>query len=204
MEDFITGYITDSFKAQLLVKKIFELFLAISSLTLQATEFSTDESNRMGFRKKISEKSDRLWADGKRLLKFLMRSGGRVPQLGINRESLVLASSWEPIGELEALSSLLDWDKERAEHLLAVHRLANLKNIEENRYSPDVSGQFGDISAFINYFSKVSHFIEELLTELTDEIREMAGEINVLGKIARGDRSKRFGLHLFDQLLLNK
>lgn len=43
---------------------------------------------------------------------------------------------------------------------------------------------------------------EEFLEPYADEIREMTGHLNVMAKIARNDKSRAMGLHLYDQHLL--
>ncbi len=49
------------------------------------------------------------------------------------------------------------------------------------------------------------HFIEEeFLSHYTDEIRETAGMVNVLAKIARNDNTRALGLHIFDAHLLKQ
>ena len=46
------------------------------------------------------------------------------------------------------------------------------------------------------------HFLEEeLIEEYYQDIRAVAGQLNVLGKIAKEDNSRAMGLHLFDKAL---
>ncbi len=53
-----------------------------------------------------------------------------------------------------------------------------------------------------NDFLKVAHFYEDLLEDYSGEIREMAGYLNILAKIARSDNTRSMGLYFFDQHLL--
>ena len=48
------------------------------SLCLQASAFSTDKVNRMGFSKFFQEKSDGMWARGKEMMKYVLKRGGRM------------------------------------------------------------------------------------------------------------------------------
>ena len=47
-------------------------------LTLQASSFSTDKVNRMGFSKFFKEKSDNMWNRGKDMIKYVLKRGGKM------------------------------------------------------------------------------------------------------------------------------
>ena len=44
----------------------------------QATSFNTDKVNRMGFSKYFLEQSDKMWARGKDMIKYVLKRGGKM------------------------------------------------------------------------------------------------------------------------------
>ena len=49
---------------------------------------------------------------------------------------------------------------------------------------------------------QIAHLLEEDFIEpYTDDIRELAGHVNLLAKIVKNDNTKGLGLHLYDQHL---
>ena len=54
---------------------IFRHFL---SFYFQASSFSTDKVNRMGFSKFFMEKSDTMWGRGKDMIKYVLKRGGKM------------------------------------------------------------------------------------------------------------------------------
>ncbi len=92
-------------------------------------------------------------------------------------------------GELEALGAALDVMKQTTEKSVSVYKHAMNKKVHydgtEDSYDP-----------------AVAHFLEEELIEsYTDDIRTLAGHVNLLAKIARNDKTRAMGLHLYDQNL---
>ena len=57
------------------LKNVCNLF---SSLKIQASSFSTDKVNRMGFSKFFMEKSDTMWSKGKDMIKYVLKRGGKM------------------------------------------------------------------------------------------------------------------------------
>ena len=55
----------------------------------------------------------------------------------------------------------------------------------------------------VNYFpTQIAHLLEEDFIEpYTDDIRELAGHVNLLAKIVKNDNTKGLGLHLYDEHL---
>ena len=49
---------------------------------------------------------------------------------------------------------------------------------------------------------QVMHFLQEkLMEEYHEDIRQVAGHLNVLGRMAKEDASRAMALHLFDNTL---
>lgn len=44
-------------------------------------------------------------------------------------------------------------------------------------------------------------FQEDFIESYTQNIRDLAGHLNIIGKMAKDDKTKRMGLHLFDNSL---
>jgi hypothetical protein len=49
---------------------------------------------------------------------------------------------------------------------------------------------------------QIAHYLEEDFIEpYTDDIRTLAGHVNLLAKIVRKDNTRGLGLHIYDQQL---
>ena len=53
-----------------------------------------------------------------------------------------------------------------------------------------------------NVIPQIAHLLEEdFIEQYTDDIRELAGHVNLLAKIVKNDKTKGLGLHLYDEHL---
>jgi hypothetical protein len=93
-------------------------------------------------------------------------------------------------GEVNSLATSLDMLKLEAENVIKAYKHASNKQLHPDRPEED------------SYDPALAHFLEEKFVEpYTSEIRDMAGRLNLLAKMARNDNTRAMGLHLFDQSL---
>ena len=53
-----------------------------------------------------------------------------------------------------------------------------------------------------NVCLQIAHLLEgDFIAPYTDDIRELAGHVNLLAKIVKNDNTKGLGLHLYDEHL---
>jgi len=181
------------------------------------SNFNSDEINRAGIPKLLQGYSDKMWEQGKSLLKYIQKRGGRFSDLENSKMFyLDVPTGTETFTEVSALGSSLDIMKQHAEDAIIVYKHANNKNNHNSGEHGDVHGTNananGNSANRDKYFSgphtnsydpSISHFLEEkFIEEYTDNVRELAGYLNTLAKIVRNDNQKNMGLHLFDQSLI--
>eukprot|EP00095_Tigriopus_kingsejongensis_P007497 maker-scaffold580_size130538-snap-gene-0.34 protein:Tk07497 transcript:maker-scaffold580_size130538-snap-gene-0.34-mRNA-1 annotation:"ferritin light oocyte isoform" len=149
--------------------------------------FHSDEVNRLGIHKTVMSHSDKHWANGKALMDYILQRGGRMgTQFKINEIAMDNVK-----GEVEALGATLDILKKGAERTIGAHRHSLNKKLHFDDPSQD------------SFDPALSHFLEEeFLESYTKEIRETVGQLNLLAKMVREDKTRAMGLHLFDQHLL--
>jgi len=184
---------------------------------IMGSNFNSDEVNRAGIPKLLQGYSDKMWEQGKSLLKYIQKRGGRFSDLENSKMFyLDVPTGTETFTEVSALGSSLDIMKQHAEDAIIVYKHANNKNNHNSGEHGDVHGNNananGNSANRDKYFSgphtnsydpSISHFLEEkFIEEYTDNVRELAGYLNTLAKIVRNDNQKNMGLHLFDQSLI--
>ena len=110
--------------------------------------------------------------------------------------------------EVEALAASLDILKTQANNAVIAHKHSMNKahSDDPNVNSFDPAVKYFNSSLFDRFdnwqISQISHFLEEEFIEpASGKIREMAGHLNVLARMARDDNTKAMGLHLFDSAL---
>lgn len=157
-----------------------------------ASQFNTDKINRLGFHKFFQDYSDKMWENGKKILKYIVQRGGRVSS-SLEGFKITDANIYGSHGEVGSLAATLDMFKQNAED---VHKVCE---------SAQHRKKHSDESVGIETFDPaISHFLKENLVEdYTDSIRHVSGHLNVLSSILRNDKSADMGLILYDQALRN-
>lgn len=154
---------------------------------LMSTAFSTDKVNRMGFSKYFMEQSDKMWAKGKDMIKYVLKRGGKmganfqIPPLG--SETSRDLGDFDISNEMKAMGTNLDMLKGRAQDVITAYRHSLSKGAEV--FDP-----------------ATAHKLEELSEDYTEEIHDVAKRLNTLGKLVRESSSNAMGLHLYDKSLM--
>merc|ERR1712025_591776 len=77
---------------------------------LMSTAFSTDKVNRMGFSKYFKDQSDKMWAKGRDMIKYVLKRGGKmganfqIPPLGNEKQ----IGDFDYSNEMKAMGTNLD------------------------------------------------------------------------------------------------
>jgi len=152
---------------------------------LMSSSFSTDVKNRMGFSKFFMGHSDKMWARGKDMMKYVLKRGGhmgtgfQIPPNGANSQTI---GSMDYSTELQGLGLTLDLLKARASNLYVAYKHSLASN---NSLSFDPA---------------TAHMLEEVVEDYTGDINDAARKLNTLSKMMRQDRG--MGLHMFDRTLM--
>nr|ADD38162.1 Ferritin light chain, oocyte isoform [Lepeophtheirus salmonis] len=151
---------------------------------VMASYFDSAEVNRMGFNKYIQGYSDKLWDNGKDILKYVLSRGGSAdPNLKVTAMQM---PNYQ--GEVLSMSASLDMMKQLMEDMRLVYKHAANKHVSNTQPERE------------SYDPPLLHYLEESFFEdYTERIRDLAGKLNILGKIARNDKTKYMGFHLFDK-----
>nr|ACO15165.1 Ferritin light chain, oocyte isoform [Caligus clemensi] len=153
---------------------------------LMASYFNSAEINRLGFHKFFQEYSDRLWSNGKDVLKYTL-SRGTTMDTNLQVSSLDMPNYK---GEVLSMSTSLDMMKKLIQDTRLVYKHAANKHVATDNPEKE------------SYDPPLLHFLEEkLMEDYSDRIRDLAGKLNVLARIARNDKTKFMGFHLFDKSL---
>merc|ERR1711973_305320 len=154
---------------------------------LMGSSFNTDVKNHMGFHKYFMEKSDKMWARGKDMMKYILQRGGKmgtgfqIPPLGAG----YTLADLDYTNEMKSFGVSLDLLKSRAEDSLTAYIHAYNRKSDVSSFDP-----------------ATAHMLEELNEGYAEEIRETAEKLNTLGRMVRKDNSRNMALHLFDKALL--
>jgi len=161
---------------------------------LMASNFNTDVVNRMGFSKFFMDKSDKMWARGKDMMKYVLKRGGKmgtgfqIPPAG---ESNQIVGNRDFSNEMKALGVGLDLMKVRASDVFTAykHSLTSKKQ--------------GDTAPLDTSFDpETAHMLEELSEEYVEDIHDLATKLNTLGKMVKKENQNAMALHLFDRSLM--
>jgi len=184
---------------------------------LMGSNFNTDEINRVGMPKLFQGYSDKMWNQGKSLLKYILKRGGKFSDSTNSQMfNLDVDGSVDGLSEVSALGSSLDIMKQQAEDAIVVYKHATNRN--NHNHGDHGDAQSNSVNSNANaqaekekYFSgphansfdpSIAHFLEDsFIGEYTDNVRELAGHLNTLAKIVRNDNQRNMGLHLFDEHL---
>jgi len=153
---------------------------------LMGSHFNRDDVNRMGLHGLLMGYSDETWNNAVSLIKYMTKRGANLS----NYLSTFTLESVQPDdfdGEVSALGITLDMWKELSEaFLLAIKHAMNKHQGPPTYFDPSIFG----------------HLERDYLAGYTKNIRNVAGYLNLMGKMAKDDKkTRRMGLHLFDNYL---
>ena len=176
----------------------------------------------MGFSKYFKDQSDKMWAKGKDMIKYVLKRGGKMGanfQVWLNlkrtkKEHLKLFSSFSDSSpgcwETDWRLRLLQWDE--GDGNKPWHAEGPGAGHNHRLQAQSVQGPGGLRSSGKNcylyqklmfyVFLKTAHKLEELSEDYTEEIHEVAKKLNTLGKLVRESSSNAMGLHLYDRSLM--
>jgi len=155
---------------------------------LMSSSFNTDVTNKNGFSKYFMEKSDKMWARGKDMMKYVLKRGGKMGN-GFQIPPVEVTAKLEDLdysSEMKSFGISLDLLKTRAEDAL----IANMWSL---RMSPS--------DGVSSYDPTTAHMLEELTESYAEEIRETTEKLNNIGRMVKKDNSRNLALHLFDKVL---
>jgi len=157
---------------------------------LMASHFNRDDVNRVGLHKTLMGYSDQLWANAVRMIKYTTKRGGKIDASRLSSFTLKSVQPNDFDGEVEALAITLDlWKRQALDVNLrikqAMHKHVDPSTQKPTHFDPSIFGFFQD------------DFVESY----TQNIRDLAGYLNIMGKMAKDEKTKKMGLHLFDTSL---
>lgn len=153
---------------------------------IMASYFNIDTVNRDGFNKLVQGYSDKMWNNGKKMMKYILKRGGKI-DYDFKISNLNMP---DYKGEVKVLATTLDMMKGLTENIFQSYKHSNNKVLHEGSRTRD------------SYDPAVSHFLEEEFIEsYSEDINDLAGKLNVLGRMTRDEKTKAMGLHLFDKSL---
>lgn len=151
---------------------------------LMASHFNRDDVNRVGLHKTLMGYSDQLWGNAVKMIKYISRRGGKFDNSKISSFTLKSVQPNDFDGEVEALAITLDvWKRQALDVNLRIKQAMHKHN--DTHFDPSIFGFFQD------------DFVESY----TQNIRDLAGHLNIMGKMAKDEKTKKMGLHLFDNSL---
>jgi len=156
---------------------------------LMASHFNTDVVNRAGFSKLFMGHSDKMWARGKDMMKYVLKRGGKmggsfqIPPAGTGNQ---IVGNVDYSNEMKALGTSLDLMKVRASDVFTA-------------YKHSLSATHSSTSSFD---PETAHMLEELSEEYAEDIHSLSTKLNTLGKMVKRDNSNAMALHLFDKMLM--
>lgn len=181
------GYQTNQKNLALLVKDHLQDSF---KFLLMGTRFNRDNNNRVGLHGKLMGYSDDMWNDAVKMIKYMTKRGGNVAGIFQNALKLDNVQIDDFHGEVNALAIILDMFKSQASEVTKTIR----QSMNKHHLPASMEAPYFDPSIY--------NFLEsEYLAGYTEKIREVAGHLNILGKIAKNDKTMRMGLHLYDQSL---
>lgn len=146
---------------------------------LLATQFNAFMKDRPGFYAKFKALSDRSWAAGQNLIKYITKRGGHVKfidQKVLNDQTLA------EFNEFQAMAIVLDTEKSLFEKASKIHQIASNDKVHQD--------------------PEVAHYIEEeFLGNLATSIRQYSGYANDLKNLYVGSNDISMDNYLFDQYL---
>lgn len=146
---------------------------------LLATQFNAYAKDRPGFYAKFKALSDRSWAAGQNLIKYITKRGGHVKFINqgvLNNETLA------EFNEFQAMATVLDTEKSLFEKASEIHNTSLNNKVHQD--------------------PEVAHYIEEkFLGNLASSIRQYSGYTNDLKNLYVTSQDISMDNYLFDQYL---
>jgi len=151
---------------------------------LMASHFNRDDVNRVGLHKTLMGYSDQLWGNAVKTIKYMTKRGGKFDGSRISSFTLKAVQPNDFDGEVEALAITLDvWKRQALDVNMRIKQAMHKHN--ETHWDPSIFGFFQD----------------DFVDSYTQNIRDLAGHLNIIGRMAKDDKTKKMGLHLFDNSL---
>jgi len=151
---------------------------------LMASHFNRDDVNRVGLHKTLMGYSDQLWDNAVKTIKYMTKRGGKFDGSRISSFTLKAVQPNDFDGEVEALAITLDvWKRQALDVNMRIKQAMHKHN--ETHWDPSIFGFFQD----------------DFVDSYTKNIRDLAGYLNIMGRMAKDDKTKKMGLHLFDNSL---
>jgi len=148
---------------------------------LMASHFNRDDVNRMGLHKTLMGYSDQLWDNAVKTIKYITKRGGKFGVHGDLELKNVRPNDFD--GEVEALAITLDvWKRQALDVNMRIKQAMHKHN--ETHWDPSIFG-----------------FFQEHVDSYTKNIRDLAGYLNIMGRMAKDEKTRKMGLHLFDNSL---
>ena len=108
---------------------------------IQGCNFNNDQVNRAGIPKLLQGYSDKMWEQGKSMLKYILKRGGKFSDSENSKMFyLDVPTGTETFSEVSALGASLDIMKQQAEDAIVVYKHANNRNNHNNGAHGDVNG----------------------------------------------------------------
>jgi len=156
---------------------------------LMASHFNRDDVNRMGLHKTLMGYSDQLWDNAVKTIKYMTKRGGKFGVHGDLESSRISSFTLKSVqpndfdGEVEALAITLDvWKRQALDVNMRIKQAMHKHN--ETHWDPSIFG-----------------FFQEHVDSYTKNIRDLAGYLNIMGRMAKDEKTRKMGLHLFDNSL---
>ena len=106
---------------------------------LQGSNFNTDEVNRVGMPKLLQGYSDKMWEQGKSLLKYGLKRGAKFSDSETSKMfNLDVPTGSETFSEVSALGASLDMMKQQAEDAIVAYKHANNRHNHNNGVHGDM------------------------------------------------------------------
>merc|ERR1712241_211724 len=153
-------------------------FIAMSSY------LKSDIVNRMGLSNIMLEHSNKMWERAQKIIHFMLDRGSKTSDM-YEQFTLSNVNPRDIYGEIKALAHTLTTLKNNTEEIFRIHKHANNKHVHQGKPAQDA------------YDPSVMQFLEdELIGDYQKDIRQVSGQLNVLGKMAKHHNSRNMGLHL--------
>merc|ERR1711915_350920 len=170
------GFNDTNTKLQQMIKVDFE-----DSITylIMGSYYDTDAKNHLGFHKYFMAKSDKMWARGKDLMKYVLKRGEKVDNLQVAAKGVTTNT------EIQNLAKSMDLLKQRATEVREAYTTA-LGESEHSVIDP-----------------ATLHVLEELSEAYSDEVKETSAKLNTMRRLLIDERTitGHLALQLFDKHL---
>lgn len=147
---------------------------------LLAAQFDSYTKDRPGFHAKFQALSDRSWAAGQEIIKYVTKRGANFEFENQNE----LNAGLSDLNEFQAMATVLDTEKYLFEKARLTHK------------------GYSHSDAHKHYDPEAAHYIEEeYLQDLADSVRKYSGFANDLKNLYSNSKDINMDNYLFDQYL---